>query len=102
MFGANIASIVLVFKLAPFKVSSFPLSTDEFCVIKRSARTRVVILSSAVWLSSILGQQDLAKGITIGVAMAVFLLSLAYILNGGKKHEGTTENNHENYEHAGI
>lgn len=102
MVGANITNMVLVFKLAPFKASSFPLSTNEFCVIKRSARIRVVVLSSVVWLSSILGQQELSKGITTGVAMAVFLLSLAYILNGGKNHEGTTENDHENYEHPGI
>ena len=87
MLGTNVTSIVLVFKLAPFKDLSFPLSTDEFYVIKKSARIRVVLLSSVAWLSSILEHQELANGITTGVAMAAFLLGLAYILNGGKSYE---------------
>lgn len=102
MIGVNIASIVLVLILAPYKDSSFPLSNDEFCAIKRSSRTRVVILAIIVCISSLLGQHELSKGITTGVAMAVSLLSLAYIINGGKTHEGLSEQNPENCKHFGI
>lgn len=84
MIGVNIASIVLVLILAPYKDSSFPLSNDEFCAIKKSSRLRVIILVIIVCISNLLGQHELSKGITTGVAMAVSLLSLAYILNGGK------------------
>lgn len=84
MIGVNITSIVLVLMLAPYKDSSFPLSNDEFCAIKKSSRIRVIILAIIVCISSLLGQHELSKGITTGVAMAVSLLSLAYILNGGK------------------
>ena len=98
----NTSAIVLIFLLAPFKDSLFHLSNTEYQAIKKSSRIRVLGLTITTYVLKLLGMNESAKGITTGIAMAVFLLGLAYIMNGGKIHEQTEKKRTEGTEHFGI
>lgn len=90
MVSINLVGILLVFWLAPFTDSSFPLTSKEFHSVKRSGKSRILALTIIMCISMAFGKYEFAKGVTTGIAMAVFLLSLAYIIQGGKKHEQAT------------
>ena len=93
LFFINFVCIALIFQFAPFKDSSFALTYSEYKVIKKSSRIRAVAMAVTACGFSLLGMYEAAKGITIGIAMAAFLLGLAYILNGGKSYEQTAGKN---------
>ena len=98
----NAINIVLVFLLAPYKDPSFPLTKKELQTITNSARVRVLVLVILAYILPLLGMYDCAKGITTGNAMAAFLLSLAYILNGGKSYEQPAGKSKKNCAKSGI
>lgn len=100
--GLNIVNILLVFLLAPYIESSFPLTREEIKAVTHSARVRVCILTVVASITSLLGMDEFANGITTGNAMAMFLLCLAYILNGGKHYEQPEDKNEESRTKAGI
>lgn len=98
----NTVAIVLIFLLAPFKDSSFALSHHEYIAVKNSSRIRVSILAATTYILILFKMNESAKGVTAGIAMAVFLLGLAYIKNGGKTYEQTAKQSTESPKHFGI
>lgn len=89
----NTICVIIVFIFAPFNHSAMQLQGDEFRACRTSSRIRVCILAA---LGSILyfgGATTYARGITLGIAMAAFLLCLAYILNGGIHNEQASGEN---------
>lgn len=87
VLSINVINTVIVYWLAPYKSTAFPLTSNELKAITKSSRIRVITLSIVACILSFFGIDELAEGITTGTAMAVFLLGLAYILNGGKTND---------------
>lgn len=75
-----ICFVVIILCLAPFVHPNFPLSNNEFETCKKDLRYRIFLISCIMLFSYILQLEYVIYGITTGVAMAGFLLCLAYIL----------------------
>lgn len=83
----NAAVAFLIFLLAPHNHPNMHLSDDEIIVLRKSARTTTLLLVSIVMLSQIIGLSSVSRGLTIGTAMAAFMLCLAYINDWRLKFE---------------
>ena len=85
--GLSFAGTVIVFILAPYDHPNMNYTEKELLACKKSSRFRC---SALLIFSILLHFFDIPKpanGLSLGIAMAAFLLCLAYILNGGTHHE---------------
>lgn len=73
-------SIILILRLGPYNHPNLQMSADEFKACRRRLQIRILAIVTAVTFFCIFKLIDLVYGITTGVAMAMFLLCLAYIL----------------------
>lgn len=76
-----------VFILAPYNHPNMHYSKKELYACKMSSRIRITIITICSIAACLWGYTDLAKGITLGSMMAVYLLCLAYLRKGGKRNE---------------
>ena len=77
--------IVVMLLLAPFNDPKIHLSEDEVLALKVCVRKRSTVLGFLVLASSMMRLTSIAKGLTTGIAMAAFMLCLAYILKWRKR-----------------
>lgn len=86
-----IASVVVIYLCAPYNHPNMQLTEKEVAVCRNSARMRSAILFLIAAISMLLGETQVAKGISLGSAMAAFLLCCAYIFskrcNNGKNED---------------
>lgn len=80
-------SAILVIVIAPYNHPAMHLTAEEIVASHRSARIRVIFLL-VIWVfCNIVRMTALSTGITLGVALASFLLCLAYLVKGGAENE---------------
>lgn len=79
-----IASSIIIFILAPYNHPNMHLSTKEIAACRISARIRSCFILLGVFVCCILDTPTIAKGCSLGLAMAACLLCLAYILERRK------------------
>lgn len=77
---------VLIYFLAPFNHPNMNLSQKEIKVSRTSSRIRSGCMLCITIIAGGVGAIRIAKGISLGIAMAAYLLCLAYILNGGTNY----------------
>lgn len=77
-------SLVVVFILAPYNHPKMNLSAEEIVACRISSRKYSCGIVLGVLVFSVLDAAIIAKGFSLGLAMAACLLCLAYIVNGGK------------------
>lgn len=90
-----LVSLIVVYKWAPYNHPAMQLSKAEILACRKSARIRIVCLTVLGLICNALNYSMLAEGITLGIALAAFLLCLAYIMNGGNKNEQASGKNEE-------
>ena len=73
-----ICAVVLILS-APYKHTNMHYSNDEVVALRHSIRMRVIFLTLTLLVLSFLRFNYLWKGLTTGIALATFFLSLAYI-----------------------
>lgn len=92
-----VLSIAAIWKLAPFNHPQMGLTKDEIAACAKMAKKRSLILLFAMIAAIVLKNEDIARGIALGVAMTATLLIFAYINNpGGLTYEGNTESHVQN------
>ncbi len=84
IFGIVGVSILVVLKLAPYNHPNMHLSREEIEACRNKGRRRILIASSISVLTCFVGNGEIAKGCTIGIAMAAALLCLGYIYDWRK------------------
>lgn len=87
-----IVSFIIIFLLAPFDNVAMHFSNEEIMGCRKKARRLIILLVSCIACTQIIGLYTIAKGLSLGIAMAAYLLCLAYILDGGKKYEQNRKN----------
>lgn len=90
IFTLNIIAIVgtiLISRLAPFNSKEMHLSKSESLCCRRSSRKRSFCILLLGFSLQTLGQSAITKGLFLGIAMAAYLLCLAYYINWRKKNE---------------
>ena len=73
--------VVGTFKMAPYNHPNIHLTAEEQAALRFASRRAVILLSIGSLLCFELELFNLAVGITMGMSMAVALLSLAYIID---------------------
>lgn len=85
----NTICIPLILWLAPYNDSKIHFSTAEVSALKKRIRRRILVLASIMFISNVIMLSDIVSGLTAGIAMATFMLSLSYITkrrNSNEKH----------------
>lgn len=77
--------LIIIFHLAPYNHPNMNFTEDEISACRSSARINTCILSLATIVAHFAGLHEISKGLLIGIAMATFLLCLAYISEWRKK-----------------
>lgn len=83
MILCAVCGVISVFVLAPLKNSNLPMTNDERKIVKWQVRHRILTLTVAMALTYQLGWVEISKGISLGIAMASFMLCLPYIIQKG-------------------
>lgn len=71
---------------APYNHPNMHYSTEEIYALKKCIQCRIIILSLLFLLFNIMRFNDSIKGLATGIAMATFMLGLAYI-SEWRKHK---------------
>ena len=79
--------ILLIFTLAPFNHPNMNFTDSELSACRSSTRITACILSLASVMTYFIDLHEIAKGLSVGIAMATFLLCVAYILEWRNKHD---------------
>lgn len=87
LFGVNLVSTLLIFLFAPYNHPNMWLSAVEIKELRNRSRKTVIYEQCCIVVSWLMGYFSIARGLTTGVAMAAFLLSLAYINDWRKIYE---------------
>lgn len=87
LFGVNLVSTLLIFLFAPYNHPNMWLSDVEIRELRNRSRKTVIYEQCCIVVSWLMGYFSIARGLTTGVAMAAFLLSLAYINDWRKIYE---------------
>ena len=85
----NTICIPLILWLAPYNDSKIHFSTTEVIALRKRIRRRILVLASIMFISNVIMLSDIVSGLTAGIAMATFMLSLSYITkrrNSNEKH----------------
>ena len=91
----NTICIPLILWLAPNNDSKIHFSTTEVIALKKRIRRRILVLASIMCLSSGSMLSDIVSGLTAGIAMATFMLSLSYITKRRNSNEEHARKNQE-------
>lgn len=78
---------ILIISLSPFNHPNMHLSNDEIKACRKCARFNATIIWGCAIVSAFFKNAGWLKGISSGIAMAAFLLCLAYFTNGGINNE---------------
>ena len=78
---------IIIFIFAPYNDSKMNFTNEEISACQTSARVNTCVLSFATIISYCAEWYEISKGLLIGIAMATFLLIIAYILEWRKKNE---------------
>lgn len=70
---------VLIFCLAPYLHKNLPLDKAQIAYCRKHARIRSIIIFAAVAVSALMKLTDIARGLTLGIAMASGMLCVPYI-----------------------
>lgn len=89
----NSVSTLLIFHFAPYNHPNMGLSDIEIMGLRNSSRKIVLSEQCCIVISWLMGFSSITRGLTTGVAMAAFLLSLAYISDWRKVHENQKRSN---------
>lgn len=79
IYVISVANAIIFFLLAPHNHPNMHLSVEEVFALKKSAKMTVVVFTCFIVLSQKISLFSVAKGLTVGSAMAAFTLCLAYI-----------------------
>lgn len=79
--------LLLIFILAPFNHPNMNFTDIELSAYRSSARSTACILSLTSVVTYFIGIHEITRGLSIGIAMATFLLCIAYILEWRNKHD---------------
>lgn len=71
--------IVILLLLAPYNHPNMHYSMEEVLALKKSIRHRVIILTTIFLTSFAMQAPSSTQGLTLGIAMAAYMLCLAYI-----------------------
>jgi len=74
-----VSSSIVIFLLAPFNHPNMHLTEDEIVGLRKLSRQATCILCCGIFACFLAGFAEIAKGLTTGIAMAAFLICLAYI-----------------------
>ena len=91
----NTICIPLILWLAPYNDSKIHFSTTEVIALKKRIRRRILVLASIMCISSVIMLSDIVSGLTAGIAMATFMLSLSYITKRRNSNEEHARKNQE-------
>lgn len=83
----NIVCGIIVILLAPYNHPNIHLSKEESYILRRISRRTILLLILAVAICFLAEAVGIAKGLTAGIAMAAFLLCLAYISEWRNQNE---------------
>lgn len=87
-----------IWMLAPFNSSEMHLSNAEEKACRTSSRISSISILLGGFVFQGFGLATITKGLFLGIAMAAYLLCLAYILNGGFYHGKRKRSNQEPYD----
>lgn len=79
--GVDIICCMIVFSLAPYDHPNMNFSEEEILVLRQNARKAVLMLSILTLICYCNTLSSIAKGLTTGIAMAAFMLCLAYYID---------------------
>lgn len=82
-------SLINILILAPYNHSSMHLSHEELTACRNSSRIRSISIMVCILATYSLNLSTIAKGLSLGLAMAACLLCLAYIDEWRKKNDNT-------------
>ena len=88
-------SALLIAVLAPFNHPNMHLSDKEICACRVRSRFYAGCLLGCTYISAAVQKTNWVKGFALGIAMAAFLLCLAYFINGGNHNEHCTGKDQE-------
>lgn len=93
-----IFSIIIIFKLAPYRCPQMHFSDEEIYACSISAKVRICIIIIGILILQYIHQDEMALGLTLGIVMAATLLAFAYILQREKEyHENAKQENGETH-----
>ncbi len=97
----NILCFLLILWLAPYNDRRVHFSAAEVIALKKRIRCRTLILAFVIFIASVMMLTDIVYGLTAGIAMSTFMLSLSYITkwrNTNEEHarkaQETSPNDH--------
>lgn len=74
-----IICIVCIFILSPYNHPNMHLTSEEITACRKKGRIRAVVISSGITFTCILGLDEIAKGLTLGIVLTTAMLCLGYI-----------------------
>lgn len=74
-----VACLVILLYFAPYNHPNMHYSVDEVLALKKSIRHRAIILTTIFLIALSMQASSSLQGLTLGIAMAAFMLCLAYI-----------------------
>lgn len=86
-WSVYLVSLSLILVLAPYNHPQMALSENELLACRQIVVRRIFILSAGVGFTWIWGLRKITHATITGVALATFLLCLAYIIKGRNSHE---------------
>ncbi len=75
----NIVGRIAITVLAPYNHPNIHLTEEEIIALKEKSCSTISYLNIAVATCAVTNLLNIAKGLTVGIAMATFLLCLAYM-----------------------
>lgn len=83
-YVSNGISFTLIFFLAPFVHPNMNFSEEEILALRYSSKRRVMLTTLLALVCDFLNYTAVARGLTTGIAMAAFMLCLAYYIDWRK------------------
>ena len=75
----TIVSIVYIYIRSPYNHPNMHLTDKEITACRKKGRIRAFVISSVITFTCILGLDEIAKGLTLGIALTTAMLCLGYI-----------------------
>ncbi len=73
--------VPVIYILAPYNHPNMHLTAAEIAACKKHARIRIWVIFAIVTAACVSGLAEVAKGVTLGIALASFLLCLGHIFD---------------------
>lgn len=86
-FSIILGAIILVYCLAPYAHPNMNLDFQEVCVLRIESRREIIRLALLNGICLLMRFYQIADGLTVGMAMAVFMLCIANITERRKYNE---------------